>query len=58
MSKFKKYIKFGLVAVLAAGCDTKSLHDLNINPQALNEIDLNYLIHKCRTWNCFQRIFR
>jgi hypothetical protein len=43
MSKFKKYIKFGLVAVLAAGCDTKSLHDLNINPQALNEIDLNYL---------------
>ena len=26
-----------------AGCDTQELHDLNINPQAVNQMDLNYL---------------
>lgn len=26
-----------------AGCDTDELHDMNINPQALNQINLNYL---------------
>lgn len=29
--------------VIMMGCDTKALHDLNINPQAVNEIDMNYL---------------
>ena len=28
---------------LLAGCDTEELHELNINPQAVNEIDLHYL---------------
>ena len=28
---------------LVAGCDTQELQDLNINPQAVTEIDLNYL---------------
>ncbi|MEX2235878.1 MAG: SusD/RagB family nutrient-binding outer membrane lipoprotein [Cyclobacteriaceae bacterium] len=26
-----------------AGCDTEELHELNINPQALNEVDLNFV---------------
>ncbi|PSL07688.1 SusD/RagB family nutrient-binding outer membrane lipoprotein [Cecembia rubra] len=25
------------------GCDTDSLHDLNINPQAVNQVDLNFI---------------
>ncbi|MEK6477822.1 SusD/RagB family nutrient-binding outer membrane lipoprotein [Catalinimonas sp. 4WD22] len=46
--KTMKYInKFVLSAsvMLAAltGCDTEELQDLNINPQAVTEIDLNYL---------------
>ncbi|QMU26980.1 SusD/RagB family nutrient-binding outer membrane lipoprotein [Adhaeribacter radiodurans] len=32
----------GLVVPLA-GCDTDELHNLNVNPQAVNQIDLNYL---------------
>lgn len=43
MMKFKKYIKTGLTILLFSACDTKELHDLNINPQALKEVDLNYL---------------
>ena len=43
MKNLKRYIKYSLVAILAAGCDTKELHELNINPQALNEIDLNLI---------------
>ena len=43
MKDFKKYIKYGLVAVLMTGCDTQELHDLNINPQALNQVDLNFI---------------
>ncbi len=31
------------VASPLAGCDTDALHDLNVNPQAVDEIDLNYL---------------
>ncbi len=31
------------VIFFVAACDTQELHDLNINPQAVNEIDLNYL---------------
>ncbi|WP_339810843.1 SusD/RagB family nutrient-binding outer membrane lipoprotein [uncultured Imperialibacter sp.] len=27
----------------AVSCDTDNLHDLNINPQALNEVNMNYL---------------
>lgn len=43
MKNLKKYIKYGLATVLLAGCDTKQLHDLNINPQALNEVNLNFI---------------
>ncbi|TLU98261.1 SusD/RagB family nutrient-binding outer membrane lipoprotein [Dyadobacter luticola] len=43
MKNIKKYIKYGLVAVLASGCDTNQLHELNINPQALNQVDLNLI---------------
>ncbi|MDQ3291073.1 MAG: SusD/RagB family nutrient-binding outer membrane lipoprotein [Bacteroidota bacterium] len=32
----------GLVIPLA-GCDTDDLHNLNVNPQAVSQIDLNYL---------------
>jgi len=32
----------GLIFI-TVGCDTDSLHDLNINPQAVNQIDLNYM---------------
>jgi hypothetical protein len=42
----KHIIKFSLgallVGILTVGCDTTALHDLNINPNAVNTIDLNY----------------
>jgi hypothetical protein len=31
------------IALPLSGCDTDELHNLNINPQAVNQIDLNYL---------------
>jgi len=31
------------MAVPFAGCDTDVLHELNINPQALNEVNMNFL---------------
>ena len=43
MRNFKRYIKYGLAVILVSGCDTNELHDLNINPQALNQIDLNLI---------------
>ncbi|GGH55370.1 hypothetical protein GCM10007423_62820 [Dyadobacter endophyticus] len=43
MRDLKKYIKYGLAVMLVTGCDTKQLHDLNINPQALNTVDLNFI---------------
>ena len=27
---------------MAAGCDTDELHEMNINPNAVNQIDMNY----------------
>ena len=40
----KKFIvtTLGLLLILM-GCDTTSLHKMNINPQAVNQIDMNYL---------------
>lgn len=32
-----------MVIAIVSGCDTDELHELNINPQAVNEIDLNFL---------------
>lgn len=36
---------FSVLAIFAplAGCDTDELHEMNINPQALNEVDLNFI---------------
>jgi hypothetical protein len=44
MKYINKLITCALIAALPiAGCDTDELHELNINPQAVNQIDLNYL---------------
>lgn len=43
MKNLSRYIKYAFAAVLATGCDTKELHELNINPQALNEVNLNLI---------------
>ena len=44
MKHIHKFILSTLVLFfMVAGCDTDELHDLNINPQAVNEIELNYL---------------
>jgi hypothetical protein len=31
-----------LIIIFVAGCDTEKLHEMNINPNAVNEIDVNY----------------
>ena len=31
-----------LIAIIAAGCDTDELHEMNIDPNAVNQIDMNY----------------
>ena len=43
--KYLHKLTLGTLAAifLIAGCDTQELQDLNINPQAVDEIDLNYL---------------
>jgi hypothetical protein len=44
MKIINKFLLFGLaVCVSFTACDTEELHDLNINPQAVNEIDLNFM---------------
>ncbi|WPP53270.1 SusD/RagB family nutrient-binding outer membrane lipoprotein [Catalinimonas niigatensis] len=44
MKYLNKWIVCTLATVfLVAGCNTDELQDLNINPQAVNQIDLNYL---------------
>ena len=44
MKYILKLILCTLVTILiVAGCNTDELQDLNINPQAVNQIDLNYL---------------
>jgi hypothetical protein len=44
MKKLKYSILCGVLTLLfVAGCDTEELHELNVNPQAVNEMDLNFL---------------
>lgn len=44
MKYIPKLILSALVLVTPlAGCNTKELQDLNINPQAVDQIDLNFL---------------
>jgi hypothetical protein len=33
-----------LVIMLVAACDTTELHDMNVNPNAVNQIDVNYFL--------------
>ncbi len=33
-----------LIVIFVAGCDTDKLHEMNINPNAVNEIDVNYFL--------------
>lgn len=41
---YKSFILSSLmVFCVASGCDTDALHELNINPQAVNQIDLHFL---------------
>jgi hypothetical protein len=45
MKHIFKFIPSGLLAIiLATGCDTTSLHDMNVNPNAVNEMDMNYFL--------------
>ena len=39
---YKLILSALLAVILAGGCDTSKLHDLNINPNAVNTIDMNY----------------
>ena len=39
----KKLLLIAIAAFVFAQCDTDQLHNLNINPQAVNQIDLNFL---------------
>jgi hypothetical protein len=44
MNYMRNKILCGLLTViLVAGCDTDELHEMNINPQAVNQMDLNFL---------------
>lgn len=40
---YKLILSTLMITALVPGCDTDELHDLNINPQAVNEIDMNFL---------------
>jgi hypothetical protein len=43
MKHIFKIIPSGLLAIiLVTGCDTQALHDLNLNPNAVDEIDMNF----------------
>lgn len=33
-----------MIAIITAGCDTVALHDMNIDPNAVNQIDMNYFL--------------
>ena len=39
----KLFICTGIVTILATGCDTKQLHQLNLNPQAVDLVNLNFM---------------
>ena len=44
MKYLRKIIPYVLtVALLFTACDTEELHELNINPQTVDQIDVNFL---------------
>jgi len=51
MNKMKHIFKLLLgvlpALLLVTGCDTNALHDLNVNPNAVQQIDLNYFFTAC-----------
>lgn len=40
---YKLILCLGVATGLVSSCDTEELHELNINPQAVNQIDLNFM---------------
>ncbi len=40
---YKYFLSALIIFFMLSGCDTEELHELNINPQAVTEIDVNYL---------------
>lgn len=40
---YKTILSLGFATVLVSSCNTDELHELNINPQAVNQIDVNFL---------------
>lgn len=45
---YNSLITICLTILLVTGCDTDALHELNINPQALNKIDMNFLFTRAQ----------
>ena len=45
MKKKKKLAPAFMFTLIRKKCDTDQLHNLNINPQAVNQIDLNFYFH-------------
>ena len=44
MKRLRNTILCGVLTFLfVAGCDTEELHELNVNPQAVSQMDLNFL---------------
>lgn len=43
MKYYKIILSTALLIVCIASCDTEELHDLNINPQTVDQIDVNFL---------------
>ncbi len=43
----KIFLSVFLGVILVTSCDTEQLHDLNINPQAVKEINLNFFFTGC-----------
>ena len=41
---YKLVLSALLAVILTTGCDTTALHELNIDPNAVNQIDLNYFL--------------
>ena len=42
-NSFQIYLFTLVLMLIIIGCDTEELHDLNKNPEAVTEIDLNFL---------------
>lgn len=43
MELMRKLVHSTLLIIITAGCDTEALHEMNINPNTVNEIEINYI---------------